>query len=514
MQEAALMENPLRAGIRLERTAEPCIVVIFGASGDLTKRKLVPALYRLMQERLLPAEFAIVGLARTEMSSDEFRARMKEAVEEFSEAKRVDEDVWNSFAQGLHYLTADINNPGDYEQLSQLLAQIDSERGTQGNHLFYLSVAPKFYAEAVKQLGEHGLAKPLGKGWVRVIVEKPFGTDLESARELNRELLKYLDEQQIYRIDHYLGKETVQNLLVFRFANGIFEPLWNRQYIDHVQLTNAEMVGVEGRGGYYETAGVVRDMIQNHVFQVLSLVAMEPPVNLGSEAVRDEKFKAMEAARAFTPERVRHDCVRGQYGAGSIAGQPVPGYRQEPDVAPDSTTETFAALIMYFDNWRWAGVPFYIRSGKRLPKRVTEIAIHFKAAPLPLFGEAMEQMTPNQLIIRIQPDEGITLRFAAKVPGQITNIRDVNMDFRYGASFGVQLAEAYERLLLDCILGDSTLYARKDMTERGWEIVMPILNEWEVTKAQLNFPNYEAGTWGPKEAHDLIERDGRRWRRP
>jgi glucose-6-phosphate 1-dehydrogenase len=514
MQESAVLENPLRAGIRLERTAEPCVIVIFGASGDLTKRKLVPALYRLVQERLLPAEFAIVGLARTEMTSEDFCARMKEAVEEFSEAKSVDEEVWNSFAQGIHYLTADINNPEDYRKLSELLAQVDSERGTQGNRLFYLSVAPKFYGEAVKQLGEHGLAKPEGKGWVRVIVEKPFGTDLETARALNRELLEYLDESQIYRIDHYLGKETVQNLLVFRFANGIFEPLWNRQYIDHVQLTNAEMVGVEGRGGYYETAGVVRDMIQNHVFQVLSLVAMEPPVNLGSEAVRDEKIKAMEAARAFTPERVRAECVRGQYGPGSIAGQPVPGYRQEADVAVDSTTETFAMLMMYFDNWRWAGVPFYIRSGKRLPKRVTEIAIQFKAAPLPLFGEAMEQMTPNQLIIRIQPDEGITLRFAAKVPGQVTNIRDVNMDFRYGASFGIQLAEAYERLLLDCILGDSTLYARKDMTERGWELVMPILDEWAATKDKVNFPNYEAGTWGPKESHDLIEKDGRRWRRP
>jgi glucose-6-phosphate 1-dehydrogenase len=514
MQKADVMENPLRAGIRLERTAEPCIFVIFGASGDLTKRKLIPALYRLVQERLLPAEFAIVGLARTEMTSEDFRARMKEAVEEFSEAKRVDEDVWNSFAQGLHYLTADINNPDDYDKLAALLEKVDGERGTQGNRIFYLSVAPQFYGPAVKQLGEHNLAKPAGKGWVRVIVEKPFGTDLDSARSLNRELLEYLDESQVYRIDHYLGKETVQNLLVFRFANGIFEPLWNRQYIDHVQLTNAEMVGVEERGGYYEKAGVLRDMIQNHVFQILSLVAMEPPVNLDSEAVRDEKIKAMQATREFTPERVREECVRGQYGPGSIAGRAVAGYRQEPDVAPDSSTETFAMITMFFDNWRWAGVPFYIRSGKRLPKRVTEIAIQFKAAPLPLFGEAMNQLTPNQLIIRIQPDEGITLRFAAKVPGQTTNIRDVNMDFRYGASFGVQLAEAYERLLLDCVLGDSTLYARKDMTERGWEIVMPVLNEWAATKDQVKFPNYEAGTWGPKESHDLIEKDGRRWRRP
>ena len=511
---ATILENPLREGIRLERTAEPCIVVIFGASGDLAKRKLVPALYRLVQERLLPAEFAIVGLARTQMSNEEFRAWMRRAVEEFSEAGKVDEEVWNSFAQAMHYLTADINTPEDYRRLSELLEEVDRERGTQGNRIFYLSVAPRFYAEAVRQLGEAGLARPKEKGWVRVVIEKPFGSDLESARALNEQIHQHLDESQIYRIDHYLGKETVQNLLVFRFANGIFEPLWNRQYIDHVQLTNAEMVGVEGRGGYYEGAGVVRDMIQNHVFQVLSLVAMEPPVSLGSEAVRDEKIKAMQAARSFTAERVRTECVRGQYGPGSIAGQPVPGYRQEQDVAPDSTTETFAMITMYFDNWRWAGVPFYIRSGKRLPKRVTEIAIQFKAAPLPLFGTAMEQMTPNQLIIRIQPDEGITLRFAAKVPGQTTNIRDVNMDFRYGASFGIQLAEAYERLLLDCILGDSTLYARKDMTERGWELVMPILDEWAATKDEARFPNYEAGTWGPQAAHDLIESQGRRWRRP
>jgi glucose-6-phosphate 1-dehydrogenase len=510
------MENPLRAGIRLERTAEPCTVVIFGASGDLTKRKLVPALYRLVQERLLPAEFAIVGLARTEMDTNEFRARMKEAVEQFSEARQVDEEVWNSFAEGLYYLTADINNPDDYAKLAELLERVDRERATHGNRLFYLSVAPRFFAETVKQLGGRGLTKPRDvNSWVRVIIEKPFGTDLESARQLNRQIHEYLNESQIYRIDHYLGKETVQNLLVFRFANGIFEPLWNRQYIDHVQVTNAEKVGVEGRGGYYDSAGVVRDMIQNHVFQVLALVAMEPPASLASEPVRDEKIKAMMAARVFTEERVRLECVRGQYGAGSIDGQPVPGYREEPDVAIDSMTETFASLVMYFDNWRWANVPFYIRSGKRLPKRVTEIAIQFKSAPHQLFGaEVMEMVTPNQLIIRIQPDEGITLRFAAKVPGQITHVRDVNMDFRYGSSFGVQLAEAYERLLLDCILGDPTLYARNDMVERGWEIVMPILDAWAAAKDRVQFPNYEAGTWGPQAAHELIESQGRRWRKP
>ena len=512
---SAVLENPLRQGIRLEQTAEPCIVVIFGASGDLTKRKLVPALYRLVQERLLPAEFAIVGLARTEMSDGEFREKMKEAVEQYSEAKQVETEVWNSFAQGLHYLAADIGNSDDYRKLADLLDRIDHERSTSGNRLFYLSVAPRFYAAAVDQLGRAGLTKAKDGCWVRVIIEKPFGTDLESAQQLNKQILEHLDESQIYRIDHYLGKETVQNLLAFRFANGIFEPLWNRHYINHVQITNAESVGVEGRGGYYETAGVVRDMIQNHVFQVLSLVAMEPPAHLGSEAVRDEKIKAMTAAREFTPERVRTECVRGQYGPGSIAGQPVPGYREENGVAPDSTTETYAMLTMYFDNWRWAGVPFYIRSGKRLPKRVTEIAIQFLAAPPHLFGaEVMRKVTANQLIIRIQPDEGISLRFAVKVPGQITHIRDVNMDFRYGSSFGVQLAEAYERLLLDCILGDSTLYARRDMTERGWEIVMPILAEWAATKDEVAFPNYEAGSWGPTEADELIERQARHWRRP
>jgi glucose-6-phosphate 1-dehydrogenase len=510
---AAVLENPLREGLRLERTAEPCTVVIFGASGDLAKRKLIPALFRLAQERLIPAEFAIIGAARTAMETAEFRTRMREAVEEFADGQPVDEQVWNSFAEKLSYLTLDIGTPEDFKKLGALLEQTDAQHGTQGNHLFYLSTAPTLYAEAVKQLGDSGLTK--SKGWVRVIIEKPFGRDLESARALNQEIHQYLDESQIYRIDHYLGKETVQNLLVFRFANGIYEPLWNRQYIDHVQVTNAETVGVEGRGGYYESAGVVRDMIQNHVFQVLSLIAMEPPASLGAEAVRDEKFKAMTSARVFTPERVRAECVRGQYGAGSINGEAVVGYREEPDVAKDSTTETFAAITMHFDNWRWSGVPFFIRSGKRLTKRVTEIAIQFKGAPHQLFGrEMMEQFEPNQLIIRIQPDEGITLRFAAKVPGQVTRVRDVNMDFRYGSSFGIHLAEAYERLLLDCMLGDQTLYARTDMTERGWEIVMPILEEWERSKAEVKFPNYEAGTWGPKTSDEMIERAGRRWRRP
>jgi glucose-6-phosphate 1-dehydrogenase len=512
---ASVLENPLREGLRLNRAADPCIIVIFGASGDLTRRKLIPALFRLVQQRLIPAEFAIVGVSRSEMSDDAFRADLKRALVEYSGNSQLDDEVWNSFARGIHYLPGDIGNPADFAKLSDLLSRLDAERNTHGNRLFYLSVAPHLYAGAVSQLGAAGLTRAAAGSWVRVIIEKPFGSDLESAKLLNHQIHEHLDESQIYRIDHYLGKETVQNLLVFRFANGIFEPLWNRQYIDNIQLTNAETVGVEGRGGYYDSAGVVRDMIQNHVFQVLSLVTMEPPASLNSESVRDEKFKVMTAARPFDAERVRNECVRGQYGPGSIAGKPVPGYRQEPDVSPDSTTETYAMLTMYFDNWRWAGVPFYIRSGKRLPKRVTEIAVQFKSAPHPLFGaEMMNAIAPNQLIIRIQPDEGITLRFAVKIPGQTTQIRDVNMDFRYGASFGVQLAEAYERLLLDCILGDSTLYARKDMTEHGWEIVMPILEEWKSSAGEVEFPNYEAGSWGPQASHELMGNHGRKWRRP
>lgn len=508
---ATITENPLRAGMRLERTAQPCVVVIFGASGDLTKRKLVPGLYSLAQQKLLPAEFAIVGVARHVMSDEEFRGAMREAVEKYGEEKRVDDAVWESFASGLFYMAGEFSDAEVFKSLRVKLEQLDVERGTAGNRLFYLSTAPSFFGLISKQLGAAGLAKPKDKAWTRVIVEKPFGHDLESARQLNAELASVFHEDQVYRIDHYLGKETVQNLLVFRFANSIFEPLWNRQYIDHVQITNAEALGVEGRGAYYEEAGVVRDMIQNHVFQVVSLVAMEPPSSLDANAVRDEKFKAMRAVRPIPLEQVDEFAVRGQYGPGYVLGDSVPGYRQETGVNPESSTETFAALKLYFDNWRWAGVPFYIRSGKRLQKRVTEIAIQFKEVPHHLFSAADSPLEPNVLVIRIQPNEGITLRFGAKLPGQRMRIRWVNMDFRYGSSFGVHTPEAYERLLLDCILGDSTLYARRDMTERGWEIVTPILEAWK--KPAPDFPNYEAGTWGPQAAFELIERDGRHWRR-
>ena len=497
--------------MRLERTAQPCVVVIFGASGDLTKRKLVPGLYSLAQQKLLPAEFAIVGISRPLMSDEEFRAGMRESVARYGEEKMVDDAVWESFASGLFYMQGEFNDAEAFNRLREKLEQLDAERGTSGNRLFYLSTAPSFFGLIAEQLGAARLAHPEGKGWTRIIVEKPFGHDLESARALNAALARVFDEEQVYRIDHYLGKETVQNLLVFRFANSIFEPLWNRQYIDHVQITNAEALGVEGRGAYYEEAGVVRDMIQNHVFQVVSLVAMEPPANLGANAVRDEKIKAMQAVRPIPVDRVDEFAVRGQYGPGYVLGDTVPGYRQETGVNPESSTETFSALKLYFDNWRWADVPFYIRSGKRLQKRVTEIAIQFREVPHRLFTAADAPLEPNVLVIRIQPNEGITLRFGAKLPGQRMRIRWVNMDFRYGSSFGVHTPEAYERLLLDCILGDSTLYARRDMTERGWEIVMPILEAWK--KPATTFPNYEAGTWGPKAAFELIERDGRRWRR-
>jgi glucose-6-phosphate 1-dehydrogenase len=507
------IDNPLREGLRTERTASPCVVVIFGASGDLTKRKLVPALYRLSQERLVPGEFAVVGISRTPLSHDDFRERMRDAVATFSESKSLDPELWKNFAQGIYYLSGDIGNPELYQNLSALLDQIDSERGTSGNRVFYLSTAPSQYSEAIGQLGAAGLAKQTEGHFTRIIIEKPFGYDLASAKKLNVEVAQVFDEDQVYRIDHYLGKETVQNLLVFRFANGIFEPIWNRQYIDHIQITNAEAIGVEGRGAYYESSGVTRDMLQNHVFQVLSLVAMEPPVALSANAVRDEKIKAMQAVRPIHHDEVDQFAVRGQYGPGSVGGHGVPGYREEPGVNPESSTETYAMIKLHFDNWRWAGVPFYLRSGKRLPKRLTEIAIQFKQAPYLLFNKLVDQhFEPNVLVVRVQPDEGITLRIGAKIPGQTTRIRWVNMDFRYGASFGVSSPEAYERLLLDCILGDSTLYARRDMTERGWEIVMPILETWRNTKP--DFPNYEAGTWGPKAADEFLEREGRVWRRP
>ncbi|HZE72999.1 MAG TPA: glucose-6-phosphate dehydrogenase [Pyrinomonadaceae bacterium] len=503
-------ENPLRAGMRLERTAEPCALVIFGATGDLARRKLIPALLRLSQQRLVPAEFAVLGVSRHPMSDEEFRSAMRQAVLDFGEQEEFDESSWRSFAEALFYVSGDFQADEAYERLKKRLPEIEKNRNTEGKRIFYLATAPEFFGPIAKKLGAFDLAQS-PTGWTRIIVEKPFGYDLESARKLNDELASVFKENQIYRIDHYLGKETVQNLLVFRFANSIFEPLWNRQYIDHIQVTNAETVGVEGRGSYYDKAGVIRDMIQNHVFQVISLIAMEPPVSLSANSIRDEKTKAMQSVRPIPEDRVDEFAVRGQYGPGFVLGDSVVGYRQEPGVDPHSSTETFVALKLYLDDWRWAGVPFYLRSGKRLQKRITEIAIQFKEVPHRLFVDADSPLQPNVLVIRIQPNEGITLRFGAKLPGPAMRIRWVSMDFRYGSSFGVKPPEAYERLLLDCMLGDSTLYARRDMVERGWEIVMPILNAWK--KPAPDFPNYEAGSWGPKAAFELIERDGRAWRK-
>lgn len=503
--------NPLRAGIRLGPTAEPCVVVIFGATGDLARRKLLPALYRLAQEQLIPAEFAILGVSRQQMTDQDYRARMREALAEFGDEDAIDETAWDSFAAGIFYVAAEFKDTGAYNRVKSRLKEIDEQRKTQGNRIFYLATAPEFFGLIASQLAQANLARPEGRAWRRIIVEKPFGHDLESARALNAQLASVFDEHQIYRIDHYLGKETVQNLLVFRFANSIFEPLWNYQYIDHVQITNAEAIGVEGRGSYYESAGALRDMMQNHVFQLVSLIAMDPPVSLNSDDVRDEKVRVLKTVRPIPVDRIDEHAVRGQYGPGQVLGQTVVGYREEPGVDPNSSTETFAALKIKFDNWRWANVPFFLRSGKRLQKRITEIAIYFKEVPHRLFTDTDAPLEPNVLVIRIQPNEGITLRFGAKLPGQAMRIRWVNMDFRYGSSFGIKPPEAYERLLLDCMLGDSTLYARRDMVERGWEMVAPIIEAWE--RPALDFPNYDAGSWGPPSAFKLIEREGKQWRK-
>ncbi len=510
--------NPLREGLRLQRTPEPCVMVIFGASGDLTRRKLVPALYNLTRERLLPGGFTVVGVARRPIGNDTFRDQMRAGINEFSRVRPVQDTVWENFSQGIYYHQSEFHDSDGYARLGELLDQIDRERGTCGNRVFYLATAPSNYSEIIRQLGEHGLARRPAPGvpdegpWQRIIIEKPFGYDLESARELNNQLAEVFSERQVFRIDHYLGKETVQNILVFRFANGIFEPLWNRGYVDHVQITVAESIGVEGRGGYYEDSGALRDMVQNHMMQLVSLIGMEPPVSNDATGVRDEKVKVLHAIRPIHPEDVNKYTVRGQYGPGDVAGHPIPGYREEQGVASNSTTETFVALKFFIDNWRWAGVPFYLRTGKALPKRVTEVAIQFKPAPHLLFDRAAETMEPNVLALQIQPDEGISIKFGSKVPGPTVQIRSVNMDFRYGTYFGVEPPDAYERLLLDCMLGDSTLFTRRDEVEVAWALITAILEGWKMV-APTQFPNYDAGTWGPERAHELLARDGRTWRR-
>ncbi|HEX9989222.1 MAG TPA: glucose-6-phosphate dehydrogenase [Chloroflexia bacterium] len=523
----------------MRRTAEPCAVVIFGVTGDLAHRKLLPALYNLMIERRLPVGFSIVGFARRPFSDEEFREQARESIEKYSRNKPSQRpSVWENFAQGLFYVQSNFDDANGYTKLATRLEEIDRERGTMGNRIYYLSTPPDFYAPIVANLGASGLANtrlmPSGNGsntavlntgmlmpppaddapWRRIIIEKPFGHDLPSAQQLNRQISEVFTEEQIYRIDHYLGKETVQNILVFRFANGIWEPLWSRRYIDNVQITVAESLGVEDRASYYDHSGALRDMLQNHMMQLLTLVAMEPPASFDAQAVRDEKAKVLRAIKPFsTAAEVAKNTVRGQYGPGAIFGKPVPAYRQEEDVPPDSITETFVAARFFVENWRWSGVPFYLRHGKRLPKRDTEIAIQFKPAPLALFQHtAADELLPNSLVLHIQPDEGIALRFESKTPGPEMRLRSVDMNFRYGTSFGVEPADAYERLLMDCMLGDSTLFTRRDEVELMWQLATSILEGWKQIPPPT-FPNYRAGSWGPMAADNIIVPDGRTWRR-
>jgi glucose-6-phosphate 1-dehydrogenase len=485
-------------------------VVIFGAAGDLTKRKLVPALYNLKTLGLLPREFAVIGVARREKTHEQFREEQTRDIGEFATA-RVDETLWAELREAMYYQAGELSDPAVYTQLADLLAQVTKRQGTGGNVLFYLAIPPNLFGEVVRRLGEAGLVQQEGDSWRRVIVEKPFGHDLESARALSAELATVLREDQIYRIDHYLGKETVQNILIFRFANSLFEPIWNRTYVDHVQLTVAETVGVEERGNYYDTAGVLRDMIQNHMFQLLSLVAMEPPISFAADAVRDEKVKVLQAIRPMKPEEILARTVRGQYGEGTIEGRPVPAYRRESKVSPTSTTETYAALQLFVENWRWAGVPFYLRSGKRLARRDTEIVFEFRRPPLVLLDRAaIGAIDPNRLVLHIQPDEGIELQVKAKRPGPRVRIETVKLDFSYKDFGDTTAATGYERLLHDCMMGDGTLFHRTDMVEAAWHIATPILDAWRALPAP-NFPNYAAGSWGPEAAEELIGQEGRRW---
>ena len=502
--------NPLREGISARAVPQPCAIVIFGATGDLTNRKLIPALYNLAADGDLPPAVAIVGFARREKNDEQFRAELEEATRKFSR-QAVRDEIWKTFAQSIFYHRSEFGDEAGYEALVKRLEKIDKERETRGNRLFYFATAPDQFEPILKHLKAAGLNETCKGSWARVIVEKPFGTDLASARELNRIVRTSFTEEQTYRIDHFLGKETAQNILVLRFANAIFAPLWNTHYIDHVQITAAETLGVEGRAGFYERAGALRDMVQNHLLQLLCLVAMEPPMDLSADSIRDEKVKVVRSLRRFAQSEVAANVVRGQYTAGAINGKPVAGYRQEPNVKPDSQTETFVALRLFIDDWRWADVPIYMRVGKRLPKSATEISIHFKKAPAVLFNKDLKDL--NVLVIRIQPDEGISLRIHAKVPGASFRVEPVKMDFHYGTSFGKASPEAYERLLLDAMSGDATLFARRDEVEEAWAFIDVIEHAWAEKNDAPALFFYPAGSWGPEEADDLLARDGHAWRR-
>jgi glucose-6-phosphate 1-dehydrogenase len=491
--------------------AGPCLMVIFGASGDLTKRKLIPALYNLSRSSYLPRNFAVIGFAFDAMNTEEFRETITREARELSEAP-VEPDSWNPFVERLYYMQGDFADSSAYVRLRELITEVGTRHGCANNILFYLATSPVFFAKIVEQLGQAQLVNEDEGHWRRVVIEKPFGHDLQSSIELNREITKVLREDQIYRIDHYLGKETVQNMLIFRFGNGIFEPIWNRRYIDHVQITVAETVGVERRGAYYDHAGALRDMAPNHLFQLVSIIGMEPPISLAAGAVRDEKAKVIHAIVPLHPDSCLNCAVRGQYGPGVIDGKPVPGYRSEPNVDPNSATETFVALKLAIDNWRWAGVPFYLRTGKRLARRTSEITIQFREPPFVLFRQTpVDHLKPNLLVVQIQPEEGISLRFGAKVPGPLVDIGAVKMSFNYADYFGRTPSTGYETLIYDCMIGDSTLFQRADMVEAGWSVVQPLLEAW-ASQRPTDFPNYPAGSWGPEESEELLRRDGRHWR--
>ena len=502
--------NPLREGLSTRAVPQPCSIVIFGATGDLTHRKLLPALYNLAADGELPPAVTVIGFARRPKDDDDFRKEMEEAVKKFSR-QTVRDEIWKNFSQSLFYHQSDFADESGFKTLAERLQKIDKERGTRGNRLFYFAVGPEQFEPILKHLKAAGLNKAPEGSWARVIVEKPFGRDLKSARELNRVINNSFSEEQTYRIDHFLGKETAQNILVLRFANAIFAPLWNRRYMDHIQITAAETLGVEGRAGYYETAGALRDMVQNHLLQLLCLVAMEAPTDLSADSIRDEKVKVVRSLRHFTPDEIATNVVRAQYSEGAINGQPVAAYRNEEKVDSKSMTDTFVALRLHIDNWRFWNVPIYMRVGKRLPKSATEISVHFKKAPMVLFNK--ETNEANVLVIRIQPDEGISLRIQAKIPGTSFRIEPVKMDFHYGTTFGKASPEAYERLLLDAMSGDATLFARRDEVEEAWAFIDIIENAWSAGKNVPDLSFYPAGSWGPEEADELLARDGRSWRR-